>query len=323
MELKYVLFSLFGLPVTLYALCVMLALAAGLLMMYREQKKYRLRQDTTEIFALLALPLGVIFARLVYCLCRMDIYSEMGIGGVLRIWEGGYSLMGAALGAVLAAALTARITRQSLLTLLDTFAPPAALMIALCRFAEWASGQGVGMEATIPFFQRFPFAVYSADWEIWFFAIFMLEGIGAWLIALALQSKKIPAAPGSRAKMFAVLFCSSQMFFEMLREDGFLRLQVFFLRLTQLGAMLVLVGVMLAALIKWARIPSKQRMRGGKMALLWLLFLACAGVNIWMQFAIQKSADLPVWACYAIMGLTCLGFGIISWKIIFHSREDA
>lgn len=319
MELKYVLFSLGGLPVTLYALCIMIAVALGLLLIYREQKKNGLRADTTEIFALLSLPLALIGARLIYCLCRIGLYMEMGFANVLRLWDGGYSLMGAALGVVTAALLTAKITKQKAAKILDAIAPPAALVIALCRFAELASGEGVGMEVTIPFFQRFPFAV-SNEWEEWYWAIFMLEGVGAWIISLALQSKKIPAAPGSKAKMFVVLFCSSQIFFEMLREDGYLRLQVFFMRLTQLGAMLTLVALMIAAVIQWARMPKGQRMGKGRMMLLWAIFIACAGINIWMQFAIQKSAYLPVWFCYGVMGLTCLAFGFISYQVVFRSK---
>ena len=102
-EIKNVLFSVFGMPVTYYALFVVLALALGLLFLLAEQKRAGLRGDTTEIFALLALPLGLIGARLFYCLCRLNLYLEMGLINILRLWDGGYALWGAVGGAVAAA----------------------------------------------------------------------------------------------------------------------------------------------------------------------------------------------------------------------------
>lgn len=319
MEPKYTLFYLFGQPVTLFSLCIALAVAAGLLLIRREQKKMGLRADTTEIFALLSIPLGLIGGRIVYCLVNFRLYLlDLGVAEVFRLWNGGYALLGIALGCALAAWLTARITRQSPAKVLDMIAAPSALMIALGRFAEWTSGQGTSQnEVEIAFFQRFPFAVFDAEWEIWFWAIFMLEGVTAWIIALLLQSKKAPASPGGKAKMLVILMCCTQILFEMFRRDA-LVLDPWFIRITQVGALALLVMVMLGALIRWKKLKKNQRMNSLKMLLNWLAFLICSGINIWMQFAVQKSADLPAWACYAIMGITCIAFGLIAYRVMFR-----
>ena len=47
-----------------------------------------------------ALPLGLVGARLFYCLSRLAIYTDMGLVNVLRLWDGGYALWGAVGGAV-------------------------------------------------------------------------------------------------------------------------------------------------------------------------------------------------------------------------------
>jgi len=315
---KYVLFNLFGLPVTLYALCVVLALALGLILMYAGQKRNGLREDTTEIFALLALPLGLIGARLFYCLARLALYMEIGLGNVLRLWDGGFALWGAVGGAVLAAVLTARLTRQPVVKLLDALTAPGALTLALCRFAEAASGEGIGLDVWTPFFQRFPFAVYNGDWEMWFWAIFMLEGLVALMIAGVLMNRKL-AAPGVRAKVFVILYCSAQILLESLRRDNFLRW--LFVRVSQLTAVLVLGGIMVAALINWLKTPKAQRMATVKMVLNWLIFLAGVGICIAMEFAIDKSADLPVWLCYTIMAGCCVVFGIASTQVTLKYKK--
>lgn len=314
MEMKNVLFTLLGKPVTLYAALLVIALALGLGMLYLGQKKAGLRRDTTEVFALLALPLGLIGARLFYCLARLTLYMEIGLGSILRLWDGGYALWGAVGGAVLAALLTAKITRQSAVKLLDALAAPAALTIALSRFAEFANGEGIGLEVENAIFQRFPFAVYDAEWEVWFWAIFMLEGAAALVICLVLQMKRIAKQPGDKAKLFLVLYCSAQILLESLRRDQFLRW--LFVRVSQLTAVLVLGGLMFWALYKWVKTPADRRMPVKQLILNWVIFLAGVGVCIAMEFAVDKSADMPVWLCYCIMAVCCVVFGYTSYRLI-------
>lgn len=319
MEMKHVLFSLFGMPVTLYALCVVIALALGLLLLAWEQKKHHLRPDTAEIYALLALPLGLVGARLFYCLSRLSMYMEMGLGNILRLWDGGYALWGTVLGAVIAALLTAKLTKQSAKTLLDALSAPAALVIALCRLAEMTNGEGIGMEVYTPFFQRFPFALFNADWEVWFWAICVLEAVAALAILVVLLVKK-PGKSGDHAKMFCILYCSSQILLESLRRDQFLRW--LFVRVSQLTAVLVLGGLMFYALYKWVKAPADQRMPKKSLILNWVIFLVCVGVCIAMEFAVDKAAFMPVWLCYTIMAVCCVVFGYTSYRLIMKGVRE-
>lgn len=318
MEMKYVLFELLGKPVTLYAVCIAASLALGLAVLYARLPRHQLRRDTAEIFALLALPLGLLGARLFYCLCRLNLYMEMGLWNVLRLWDGGYALWGAVGGAALAAVLTARITRQPVSRLMDALALPAALTIALCRFAEFASGEGIGMEIYEPFFQRFPFAVFNADWEVWCWAIFLLEGAAALLMAAVLLGWKSRRA-GSHAKLFLILYCSSQILFESLRRDNFLRW--LFVRVSQLTAVLVLGALMFWALYRWVKAAPADRMSGRKMLINWVVFLLGVGVCIALEFAVDKSAEMPIWLCYSLMALCCAGFGYTSGQVILKSLK--
>lgn len=325
MEMRYVLFSLFGMPVTAYALCVVIVLALGLLLMVWEQKKHGLRGDTAEIFALLALPLGLVGARLFYCLSRLSFYMEEGILNVLRLWDGGYAMWGAALGAVIAAILAAKITRQSAVKVLDAIAAPAALVIALGRLAEFFSGEGIGQmidtEAAAAIFLRFPFAVPHPQWEEPCWAVFMLEALAAFVILAVLLAKK-PGKEGDKAKLFLILYCSSQSLLESLRGDNFLIWTKVFIRVSQLTAVLVLAGLMFRALYRWTKAPAVARMPQKRVITNWVIFLVGVGVNIWMQFAVQKSADMPVWLCYAIMAVCCAAFGVTSYQLIMKSVKE-
>ncbi len=319
MEMRYVLFHIFGMPVTLYAVLLVCAFAAGLGMLCYTQRKAGLRADTMEIFALLALPLGLVGARLFYCLARLTLYMEIGLHNILRVWDGGFALWGAVGGAVIAALVTAKITRQSAVKLLDALAAPAALVIAIARFAEFASGEGIGLEVESEFFQRFPFAVFDPEWEVWFWAIFIAEGLAALAIFAVLMVKKFSRA-GDKAKLFLVLYCSAQILLESLRRDEFLRW--LFVRVSQLTAVLVLGGLMFFALYRWVRAEKSARMPVKALVINWVIFLVGVGLCIAMEFAVDKSAEMPVWLCYCIMAVCCVAFGATSYKLILHGVKE-
>jgi len=317
-DLQYVLFEMFGLPVTAYALCLAGALALGLGLLAWQQKKHGLRCDTVEIFALLALPLGLLGARMFYCLARLDFYSEMGLSEIFCLWHGGYALWGAVGGAVIAAILTAKITKQSAVKLLDALSAPAALMIALGRLAELTNGEGKGLEVVSPIFQRFPFALYNADYEMWFWAICVFEALAA-LVILAILLAKKNGRDGDKAKLFLILYCASQILLECLRADNFLHWTRVFIRVSQLTAVLVLAGLMFHALHRWRKADAAARLPKQQVILYWVIFLVCVGVSIWMQFAVQKSAYIPAWLCYTVMALCSVGFGVTSHQLIMKS----
>ena len=319
MEMRNILFDICGLPVTLYALLLVCAFAAGLLLLWVNQRKAGLRSDTTEIFALLALPLGLVCARLFYCLARLPLYMEIGLSNVLRLWDGGFALWGAVGGAVIAAILAAKITKQSAVKLLDAMAAPAALTIAMARFAEFASGEGIGLEVENELLQFFPLAVFDPEWEVWFFAIFMAEGIAALIICALLQWKNF-SRTGDKAKLFLVLYCSAQILLESLRRDQFLRW--LFVRVSQLTAVLVLGGLMFYALYKWLKAAKEHRMPVKPLVINWVIFLLGVGICIAMEFAVDKSADMPVWLCYCIMAVCCVAFGWTSCKLVLHSVKE-
>ena len=88
MEMRNVLFEIGTMPVTLYALLMVCAFVTGLGVLYLNQRKAGLRGDTAEVFALLALPLGLVGARVFYVLARLPLYMEIGMGDVLRLWDG-------------------------------------------------------------------------------------------------------------------------------------------------------------------------------------------------------------------------------------------
>ena len=315
-----ILFSVFGLPVTAYALCLALSLAAGLALFFFLGKKREIGRDALWLTALLALPLGLLGARLFYCAARLYYFLEIGLENALRLWDGGYALWGAAGGAALAAVIAAKTEKQPLGKLMDVLAPPAALVIALTRFAEYFSGEGRGLYVDEEALCFFPVSVYRADYGEWHLAGFVWEGLAALIILAVLLRGRRKA--GNTARLFLLLYSACQIWLESMRRDSALRW--LFVRVSQLTAGLVIAGLMIAAVVRWMRKPENRRMKPAGIALCWAAVLAAIGICIAMEFSVEGKVfvDLPVWAAYAIMAACCVGIGAAAYQTVFRSLKE-
>ena len=297
------------LMMTPYAVCVVAAIACGLLLLWITSRK-KLKSGTVSTLGVLMLPLGLVFARLFHVAGDWYWYEAAGLDSIFRLWEGGYALWGAVLGAALAILIAARITGESCPALFDACAAPAALVIAVCRFVEYPfSGQGIGMGLEPDsVFCRFPFAVVN-EWEEWYWAIFMLEGVIAVIILIVLLTSG--RTGGDKARLFLILYSAAQITCESLRRDQYLVWS--FVRVSQLAAALVLAGLIAAALVRRHGISRKDW--------IWIiLFLACIGVVIGMEFAKDKLPVLPIWSCYAIMAAASALMGCAAWHLVLKRR---
>ena len=314
-----ILFSAFGLPVTAYALCLALSLTAGLALFFFLGKKRGIGQDALWLTALLALPLGLLGARLFYCVARVYYFLEIGLENIPRLWDGGYALWGAVGGVALSAVIAAKREKQPVGKVLDTLAPPAALVIALTRFAEYFSGEGRGLYMDQEAFCFFPVSVYRADYDAWHLAVFVWEGLAALIIFAVLLRRQRKTRNTTR--LFLLLYSACQIWMESMRRDSTLRW--LFVRVSQLTAGLVIVGLMIAAVVRWARKAEIRRMKPSGIILCWAAVLAGVGICIAMEFSVEGKifVDLPVWAAYAIMAVCCVGIGVAGYQTVFRSLK--
>lgn len=318
----FILFHVFGLPVTCYALCLVVSLAAGYCLFFFRCRRMKIEENAAWACALFAVPLGLLGARLFYSASLHQMYLEIGLEKIFTLWEGGYALWGAVGGAVLAAVFAGKKRRETA-RLLDALAPAGALAIGLMRFAEYFSGEGIGDEVELPFFCRFPFAVYDAEYEVWYWAVFVLEGLAAIAILFALLKKERPK--GDTARLFFILYGSCQILLESLRRDHYLR--YLHVRICQLTAILVIAALMIGAILRWRRDKERRRMTGKAVALCCGAVLACSGLIVALEFSIFGKIwiDLPVWAAYLMMAACCAVIGWASGQVILRStaRENA
>ncbi|HPF86704.1 MAG TPA: prolipoprotein diacylglyceryl transferase [Candidatus Limiplasma sp.] len=224
-----VLCSVFGHPVYAFGLSLALAALVCACLLHVRAGRQRLRPETTSVFVLWALVLGVALARLLYCLLRWEQIAYdwdglfRGYGVIFAVSEGGFTVYGAFAGVALAALITARRTGQRFLQILDWAAPAGALVIALGRGAEILGGGGFGNVVPEGGPTFFPFAVYNEWLGAWSYAVFMAEAAAAALIFIVLlRLERKPHRAGDITLLFLLYYAAAQLVLERLRRDDFL-----------------------------------------------------------------------------------------------------
>ena len=306
------LFKLFGLNVTPYAACIAVGALLSVLLLLSLGKK-RFRDDSAWLLAVLALPLGLIGARVFYILARVPNTPEV-LADAPYLWHGGFALWGAVGGSVLAAFLVSRKRKQSFASLLDLMAAPAALMICIARFAEFFSGEGHGPALEKETFCFFPLCIWNEMWEQWELAVFVFEGIAA-LVILILMLLYKPSRPGDRARRFLILYGTCQVLLESLRRDNFLRW--LFVRVSQLTAVIIMLLMIICAIIRWVKAHTKA-MPKNKLVLYTVLFFLFVGGCIAIEFAVDKS-DWPNELLYSLLAVCAAGLGVTTWQIVMKN----
>ena len=258
--------SIFGLNIPWYSLLMMIAVALGLFLAMREEKRLRLPKDTVLNYALLAVPLGIIGARLYYVAFSFDKFSS-DLWEIFRLWHGGLAIYGAVLGGAVAALIVTRGNLTHFLTLADICAPSLVLGQALGRWGNYANMEAYGARVTASWAQFFPLAVeiptVMADgttYWYWHMATFFYESLCCALIFVFLwRFKKKATRCGDVFFFYLLLYCAERTIIEGLRDDS--------LTITVSGGqvrfsqVLSTVVLLLVAIIFFRRLCARKRPR--------------------------------------------------------------
>ena len=294
------LWTLFGVAVYPYGIGVGLAalLASGLLCLLWRRKAHA--SGIGLRFALYAMPMTVLFARLGYLAVRLRFLSVDYVAGFwYQLSLGGFSLAGGSAGLLLAGWLFARRHQRPFAAVMDLAAPPALLALACIRLAEFFTLEGVGLYVDNEALWRFPFAVVNPYGE-YVLPVFLYEAIVALLIGMAVLLTLRRARVAGNAALTAMLLLGlTQVLLESLRADDYLRFG--FVRVNQLW------GILLAgyAWLVWLRRARPTRARRG---LAVTVCLICIGVMVAVEFGRDKST-IPNEALYLAMAVALTAVG--------------
>lgn len=313
-----------GGEISFYVFCLVFgALVACVWTAYRAHK-FHAGGVSAVVFSLLAAALGLFLGRAVYCGVRFTrlFYDPMGdyigLAPFLDLSQGGVNVIGVILGVLLSALLVGAISGRGGLSLLDSGAVPGLALFAWARFVEPLSGKGFGDLVTVEALSRFPFAIENPQGDL-VLSVCFIEAVLAALIALAmLIAGHFCRKKGTLAGVALALLCVSQIMPDSLRLDDVLFLFIF-ARVSQMGYGVLLLGVLIAGLIR----GGKRGLSGKTIALEVILLLLGIGVIVGAEFALDKTNWPDLWVyCGMIAALMFMGILVVR-RLAKEDRADS
>ena len=296
-------FTFLGLTGHAYGLCA--AVAAALLLIGMKLAGRRLPAGTVSLFGVLGIALGMIGARVLYCLCNLTSFTETFENPwlMLNFFDGGLSWPGMMLGLLAAAAIAARAVKAPFADVMDAACLPMGLSMAALRLGEPFTDLGVGKAVTEGFatanlpwlFQQSRMGV-AVEYRL---NVWMYEAAaGAVIFVLCLLLyRRLSKRSGCMALFFFSLFGASQILLESMRDDGHMLL--IFLRIGQVGAALmplIATGILLHGE------SAKRKM------IAWLVQLICVALIVVLKFSLDGRLTFgtpTLLRDYSIMAVVC------------------
>ena len=265
-----------GLTFFWYGLALALSAGLGILALFLFAPRDQQTQPVLLWASALAVPLGLIGARLVYCIACLGFYllDIQNPAAMLRLWEGGLSLTGALVFAVVAGMIAARIQRRSIGGVLDAMVPGLLVFSVGARLCEMVIGAGFGPEV--------PFSLPVLTRTIQDASRLNTALLMALAALAALPLCHVKGKPGRRFLLAAFQYGGALLLLESLRRDGHLLWG--FVHAEQLFALLMALPALLALTKPLRRLPLAL----GGTALL-------AAAIIALEFALDRSAIGDLW----------------------------
>ncbi|KAA9395008.1 prolipoprotein diacylglyceryl transferase [Kocuria coralli] len=142
-------------PITIhaYALCIMLGMVAAVLIARKRWRDRGLDPDIVLDAALLAIPLGIVGARLYHVAITDPTYyfgSWEGFREIPLLWHGGLGIMGAVAFGAIGVWIICRRNKVSFATFADCLAPGLLVAQAIGRWGNWFNQELFGSPTTLP-----------------------------------------------------------------------------------------------------------------------------------------------------------------------------
>ncbi len=233
-----VAFTIFGRDIYWYGVLMAVGIIVAVLLAMREGKRKKLPEDSIIDVCLVAIPCGIVGARLYYVLFELKSYLADPIR-ILYLWEGGLAIYGAVIVGLLGIYIYSRKKKIRFLRLGDCIAPGLVLAQAIGRWGNFFNQEAFGNPVTNPELLWFPLCVRIdithtftgfVDGQLvsgicdnpYHLATFFYESVWCLLIFLALWFwlRKRTKHDGDVFLTYIMLYSFERMFIELLRGDS-------------------------------------------------------------------------------------------------------
>jgi len=215
-----VAFEIFGRPIYWYGILIATGVLLGIYLAMGYARRLNYDPEMILDFALLAIPFGIIGARLYYVVFQWEIYKNNPVD-IFKIWQGGLAIYGVVIGGIIAGVIFSRWRKINFWDLADIAAPSLILGQAIGRWGNFFNQEAYGSLVTDPAWQWFPFAVYIEAREEWHLATFFYESMWNFLVFIFLMwYRKRRKRSGDIFLLYLLLYSCGRIVIEGFRTDS-------------------------------------------------------------------------------------------------------
>ncbi|MDO4564257.1 MAG: prolipoprotein diacylglyceryl transferase [Clostridia bacterium] len=214
MQYDSIAFTIGDFPIYWYALLVAAGIILAVVIIDIEARRQRMIKDLSLDLCIVAIPCGLIGARLLSC--AFD-------GSIENIFSTSFDdlmLFGALILGYLGIALYAKLRKISILKTFDCLTPGVIVGIAVARWGDLFNRSGCGPKISAGWLKWIPVGMYNSDNEVClsvFFIEFLLC-VGIFLL-IWLYLRRIKTANGTVFFVGSLLYCLFSIGLEALRTD--------------------------------------------------------------------------------------------------------
>ena len=241
-----VAFTVFGLDIMWYGVLMASAMILCVILALREGKRVNISEDDILNLAIVAIPCGLLGARLYYVIFNWSWYSE-NLSEILNFRGGGMAIHGALIGGILAGFVYTKVKKINFFKMADTVMLGIPLGQAIGRWGNYINGEAHGGPTNLPWgimvdgVKVHPTFLYESIWDL-----------GIFIFLWCFRKKK--TYEGQLAIMYLILYSIGRFFIEGLRTDS---LMIGPLRMAQV---ISLVTIIVCVILH--KILSKKKNRG-------------------------------------------------------------
>jgi prolipoprotein diacylglyceryl transferase len=249
-------------PLRAYALCIIAGILVGMVIATRRWRARGGTADGLEMVVVVAVPFGIIGARLYHVITDYELYFGPGRHPVdaLKIWHGGLGIWGAVALGALGGWLVARRRQIRFPALLDAVAPGLAVAQAIGRLGNWFNSELFGRPTTLPWglqiapqYRPEGYAAFATFHPTFLYELLWDLGVA---LVLVLADRRFRLGHGKVFALYVVLYTAGRFWIEALRIDAVNEIGGF--RLNNYTSGIVFVGALLVLLWLIRNRPGRE-----------------------------------------------------------------
>lgn len=226
-EFSKIAFTMFGISVYKYAVCIVLGMIAALVLCAINREKYDIDYEFILECSILGIFFGIIGARIYYVIFNLEYYIN-NPSEIFNFRNGGLAIYGGLILGAIAIIINCKIQKKNILDFFDCIVPFVAIAQCIGRFGNFFNVEAFGYETN----SVFRMGITTALGYIEVHPTFLYESFSNLVIGIILiimQRKR--NYKGQILVLYCMLYGLIRFFIEGLRTDS---LMIFNFRISQI-----------------------------------------------------------------------------------------